>query len=104
MDYEVIISDLAESHLDHIIFYVLYKLKNEQAACSILEDADCTKERLSRMAGSLKLCEHPKLRALGYRSIHFRYHQYFMVYKIQGRIAYVEGIYHDLQDYENILQ
>lgn len=44
------------------------------------------------------------LRAKGYRTIHFRKHRYLMVYSLQGNTAYVEGIYHDLQDYENALR
>jgi len=44
------------------------------------------------------------LQARGYRTIHFRNHKYLMVYTIDGDRAYVEGIYHDLQDYEGILR
>lgn len=104
MDYEVIISELAEAQLDRIVSYILSELKNEQAAVSVLDDAERTKQHLSRVAGSLKLCNHSKLRELGYRVIHFKYHQYIMAYRIDGDKAYVEGIYHDLQDYENILR
>ncbi len=55
------------------------------------------------MAGSLKLCDDPKLRSLGYRAIHLKHHNYFMLYKIVGRRVFVTGVYHDLQDYENSL-
>ena len=58
--------------------------------------------RLAHVAGSLKLCDDPKLRALGYRTIHFKHHKYFMLYRIEDGKAYVDGIYHDSQDYENI--
>ncbi len=104
MDYNVTISDLAEVQLDRIIYHVLYKLKNPQAAQNILSDFENTKAKLSRVANSLKLCDDSHLQALGYRTIHLERHQYLMVYRIEGNIAYVEGIYHDLQDYENILQ
>ncbi len=56
------------------------------------------------MAGSLKLCDDADLRALGYRTIHFRRHRYFMLYEVVDDCAYILGIYHDLQDYENILR
>lgn len=104
MDYKVIISELAETQLDHIVFYILHELNSEQAAVSILEDAEDTKLRLAHVAGSLKFCDHPRLRELGYRTIHFKRHQYIMVYRIHDNEAHVEGIYHDLQDYENILK
>ncbi|MCM1536361.1 MAG: type II toxin-antitoxin system RelE/ParE family toxin [Clostridium sp.] len=104
MDYNVIISDFAEAQLDRIIYHVLYRLKNAQAAQGILSDFKNTKEKLSRVAGSLKLCDDPHLQASGYRIIHLAQHQYFMVYRVENNMAYVEGIYHDLQDYENLLQ
>lgn len=56
------------------------------------------------MAGSLKLCEEPGLRALGYRTIHLKRHRYFMLYRIEDNKVYVIGVYHDLQDYENIVR
>lgn len=104
MDYKVIVSELAEAQLDRIVFYILNDLNNIQAANSVLEDAEQIKLQLSHVAGSLKLCDHPRLSELGYRIIHFKHHQYNMVYRIQDDIVYVEGVYHDLQDYENILQ
>lgn len=104
MDYNVIISDFAEAQLDRIIYHILYKLKNTQAAQSILSDFENTKEKLSSVASSLKLCDEPHLQTLGYRTIHLAQHQYFMVYRIESNTVYVEGIYHDLQDYENILR
>lgn len=104
MDYDVILTDLAKAHLDQIIHYLLYQIQSTQAACNVLEDAKNTQERLSRLAGSLKLCEDPQLRSLGYRTIHFKYHKFFMIYRIENHKVYVDGIYHDLQDYENLLR
>lgn len=69
--------------------------------CSVEKDMKETTERLSHVAGSLKLCDDKILREKGYRTIHFKHHRYFMLYKIAGKQAYVVGIYHDLQDYEN---
>lgn len=103
MDYKVIMSERAQSQLDKFIYYILVELGNEQAAGNVLADADKTKERLSRVAGSLSLCDNLRLRALGYRVIRFERHKYLMVYRIEGNIVYVEGIYHELQDYENYI-
>lgn len=104
MDYKVILTNPAREQLEQIIYYLLHELENAQAANSVLEDAANTKLRLSRVAGSLKLCENTKLQALGYRTIHFKQHRYFMLYRIEKDIVYVDAIYHDLQDYENIFQ
>ena len=68
MDYEVILTYPAKAQFDHVINYILCEFESEQAALSVLNDAEDTKSRLAHVAGSLKLCDDPKLRALGYRT------------------------------------
>lgn len=104
MDYEVVLSDRASAQAEGILDYIFYELENAQAMHSVERDMKETTERLSHVAGSLKLCEDEALRTKGYRTIHFKYHRYFMLYKIVGKRVYVIGIYHDLQDYENTLR
>lgn len=102
-DFKVIFTDKAEIQAQQILDYLAYELENMQAALSVEQDMKDTAAKLSYMVGSLKLCDDADLRALGYRTIHFKRHRYFMLYKIVDNYAYVIGIYHDLQDYENIL-
>ena len=102
MDYEVILIHPAKAQLDYAVNYILCEFESEQAARSVIDDAEDTRLRLSHVAGSLKLCDDPKLCALGYRTIRFKRHKYFMLYRIEGDKVYVDGIYHDSQDYENI--
>ncbi|MDE6942984.1 MAG: type II toxin-antitoxin system RelE/ParE family toxin [Lachnospiraceae bacterium] len=104
MEYDIVLSVQAQTHFREIINYLIYELQNQQAAISVADDFDETIARLSHVAGSLKLCDDSVLRAKGYRTIRFRKHKYLMVYTVDGDRAYVEGIYHDLQDYEGILQ
>lgn len=104
MEYDVVLSVQAQTDSREIINYLVYELQNQQAATSVVDDFDDTIACLSHVAGSLKLCDDNVLRARGYRTIHFRKHKYLMVYTIDGDRVYVEGIYHDLQDYESILR
>lgn len=104
MIYKVILSDQAKEQFRQIIDYLLLELQSEQAAKSVMKDMDDTIERLSRVAGSLKLCDDSDLRALGYRMIRFKRHRYFMLYKIVEEQVHVYGIYHELQDYEGIMK
>lgn len=99
-DYNVIFTETAKAQSQRILDYLFFELESAQAAYSVEQDMKETTGRLSYVAGSLKLCENPKLRALEYRTIHFRHHKYFMLYKITGKQVYVVGVYHDLQDYE----
>ena len=100
--YEVIITPKALSQLENYIDYIQYTLLNDQAARSVWQDAMETRRELSLTAGSLKPCSHPRLKQLGYHSISFRRHRYIMLYRINGKSAYVDAIYHQLQDYENL--
>ena len=101
MDYSVVMTGEAEEDLDRFIYYLLFEKEYEQAARNLLDDFEKTKESLSKVAGSLKLCDKPKLKELGYRRINFLSHRYFMLYRIEGNTVFVDSIFHELQDYEN---
>ena len=102
VSYKVIVSPGALAQLDDYISYVHYTLLNPIAAQSILRDAKKTQDALAKVAGSLKLCSHPALHKLGYHAIKFEKHDYVMIYRVDGETAYVDGIYHLMQDYENL--
>lgn len=100
--YNVIISPKALSQLDSYIDYIQSTLLNYQAAYNVWQDAMETQDTLAATAGSLNLCSHPQLQQLGYHCITFRRHKYIMLYRLDGKNAYVDAIYHQLQDYENL--
>ena len=101
MDYKVVITIDAENDLDQFINYLIYEKKSLQSANNLLDDFDSIIESLTHIAGSLKLCDNPRLRKLGYRRINFLKHRYFMLYRIVDNIVIVDNIFHELQDYEN---
>jgi len=49
----------------------------------------------------MKTCDNPRLQSLGYHRINFQKHRYFMLYRIEDDVVYVDDIFHELQDYEN---
>lgn len=104
MGFKVIFTDGAKEQIQNILDYLFFELNNAQAAYSVEQDMKETAWRLSRIADSLKLCDNSKLRALGYRTIRLKRHRYFMLYKIVDDMVRVDGVYHDLQDYENVLR
>ena len=101
---KVIMTKRASEQLNKYVKYIKKRFKNDSAASSVLQDARDTKATLLNVADSLKYCEDTDLRAPGYRTVHFRKHRYFFVYEIRNNIAYIEAVYHDLQDYENIFK
>ena len=84
--FDVIISPKALSQLNDYIDYLQYTLLNDQAAYNVWQDALETREQLKKN---------------GYRAIHFMRHRYLMLYRVEGTTAYVDAVYHQLQDYEN---
>lgn len=100
--YEVIISPHALSQLNDYVSYIQYTLFNDQAAESVWQDALDTSAQLESSAGSLRFCKHPKLKELGYRPLFFLHHDYVMLYRTENLVAYVDAVYHQLQDYENL--
>ncbi len=101
MTYKVVVTRDAEEDLDNFIKYLITEKKNMQAAENVVNDYDATIESLKHVAGSLKLCDNPKLRQLEYRRINFLNHRYFMLYRIVDQIVFVDNFFHELQDYEN---
>lgn len=101
MGYKIVLMRDAEEDLDRFVTYLLLEKKSEQAARNLLNDFEETKASLTNVAGSLKLCDNPKLRELGYHRINFLSHRYFMLYRIENDTVYVDNIFHELQDYEN---
>ena len=103
MEYKVVITERATTKLDGFVRYLLYEKKNGQAATNVLNDFEATKRNLAIVAGSLKLCDNPGIKALGYRRINFLKHQYYMLYRIEGKSAVVDNIFHNLQDPNNYI-
>jgi len=103
MGCKVVLTSQAKAHFREIIHYLRYELESQQTATNVTNDFEETIDQLSMIAGSLKLYDDEVLRAKGYRTIHFKQHKYLMVYSVHNDTVYVEGIYHDMQDYENTL-
>ena len=101
MDYKVVVTRDAEEDLESFIKYLVFEKESMQAAENVLNDYDATIESLKHVAGSLKLCDNPRLRQLEYRRINFLNHRYFMLYRIEDKGVFVDNIFHELQDYEN---
>ena len=101
MNYNVFITEEAESDLDRFLSYLVFEKKSRRSAENVLNDFDDTIQCLSIVAGSIKLCDNPRLKDLGYRRMNFLSHRYFLLYRIENDRVIVDRIFHALQDYEN---
>ncbi len=104
MQYNVYVSDLAYEQYNNFLDYIYNTLLNPQAATSLMEDFDDTIGILEIQAESFGYCKSEQLRKLGFRKIHFQRHRYLLVYRVKQDSIIVEGMYHELQDYENAIR
>ena len=100
MAYKVMIMPPAKRRLDKYVYYTAEVLKNKPAARAILKDARDTNKRLSMAADTLQICGNPILGKYGYRKINFAKHRFVMIYRIVDKTVIVDGMFHELQDYE----
>ena len=84
---------LKKNMQEYIEIHIICKKKNHQVAGSLLDDFEYTKDILAEVAGSLKLCDNEKLRSLGYRRIGFKFHRYFMLYRVEDTTVYIDGTF-----------
>lgn len=101
MECRVVITKDAQKQFEGYLKYLAFHIKSRQATKNVLDDFKETKNRLALVAKSLKYVENEQLRALGYKRINFVRHRYFMLFRVEGNIVFVDQIFHALQDYEN---
>lgn len=102
--YKIVVTARAKEHLRRILLYIRFVLKNPDAAKNVRRDMNETKRKLTYLAESIKLCDEPELAICGYRVIFFQKHDYLMLYRVDGNTVYVDGIYHQLQNYQNLFK
>ena len=103
MQYSVEISELAEEQYDNILDYLANEKKNSQAVSGVINDFDYAVEQLERMAETFGYCQDFRLKLMGFHKLHFKNYRYLFVYRINGSRVIIEGMYHELQDYENAI-
>ena len=101
MDYKVIFTENAKEDMDSIVECLLFHLRNKQAACHFIDSVENGKFVLSNSAESFQLCLNPRLQSLGYRRLNLDKTKYFLLYRTENSTVFVDGIYHQFQDYEN---
>lgn len=103
MQFNVELSELAEQQYDEILSYIANELKNSQALKNVMDDFDDTIEKLEQMADSFGYCSSNRLKEMGLHKIKFARHRYLFVYRVNKFQVIIEGMYHEMQDYENAI-
>ena len=101
MQFNVELSEMAEQQYDKILSYIAYELKNPQALQNVMDDFDDTISKLEKMADSFGYCNSNRLKEMGLHKINFARHRYLFVYQVNQSQVIIEGMYHEMQDYED---
>ena len=103
MGYRLIITDRAEELLDGLVNYLLYKIKNQQAAIHLLDNLERLYDRLEEKPLQFPLSADTHLLHKGYREAVFSDMNYVLIFKIEGNNVYVLGVFHQLEQYRKKL-
>lgn len=102
MAYKVQITDFAWNQLNNITDYIYYSLKNPEVAERVLDDFYEAVDTLEKSAGAFALYEEPELAQHGYIRYHLQKHRYILLYRLEEDNVFIDRVYHELQDYQNL--
>ena len=103
MAYKLIISEHADKLLDQLIFHLIYRLKNEQAAKHLLDEMDKVYDRLEENLRQFHLSGDRYLAKKGYREAVVSQMNYVVVFDINGDCVDILGVFHQLENYRGKL-
>lgn len=103
MAYRLIITERAEELLEQLVNYILYKFRNEQAAGHLLDGIEQLYDRLQDNPYQFADCRDSFLKSKGYKEAIVKNVDYILIFRIEGNVVYVLGIFHQLENYKNKL-
>lgn len=103
MAYKLVISEYADELLNNLIYYLIYRLKNEQAARHLLDGIDVIYDRLETNPFQFPLSRDGYLANKGYREAVVPQIDYVVIFDIREKNVNVVGIFHQLENYQSKL-
>lgn len=99
MAYKLEITERAEQLLDQLVYYLLYRLKNEQAAGHLLDEISKVYDRLEENPYQFTESRDAYLKSKQYREAVTTDMNYVVIFKIENDTVYVLGVFHGLENY-----
>ena len=103
MNYKLIITERAEELLDNLVCYLVYQIKNEQAARHLLDSAEQVYSRLEENPFQFPKCRNSYLSQLGYREAVFPGMKYLAIFRVKENNVFIVGVFHELEQYQDKL-
>lgn len=83
------------------MIHLLKHLKIKQAASHLLNEISKIYDRIQDNPYQFPICRDDYLKSKEYREAIVADMNYIVVYKIEGMIVYIMGIFHQLEDYSS---
>jgi hypothetical protein len=106
MDYKLVISEHADELLDNLVYYLLYRLKSEQAARHLLDGIDGIDgiyDRLETNPFQFPLSRDAYLANKGYHEAVVPLMDYIVIFDVREDTVNVVGVFHQLENYQSKL-
>lgn len=105
MKYKLTITDRAEQLLDNILYHIVNKLKNPQAAENLMKEVERVYNNLEYSPEMYSYSEDGSLKSRGYRKVAVPHYNYVIIFRFDEdrKTVYIVGFFHDLELYINKL-
>lgn len=103
MAYKLIVTEHADELLDNLVYHLLYRLKNQQAAKHLLDGIEEIYNRLENNPRQFRPSQDPYLASRGYHEAIVSQMDYIVIFSISSDTVNVVGIFHQLENYQEKL-
>lgn len=103
MAYKLNVTEHAGELLDNLVYHLIYRLKNEQAAQHLLDGIDSIYDRLEDNPLQFPSSMDAYLAKKGYHEAVVPLMNYIVIFDIRADVVNVVGIFHQLENYQNKL-
>ena len=100
MVYNLIITERAEELLDNLVYHLIYRLKNPQAAGHLMDNISDVYDRLEENPYQFPDCRDAFLKSKGYREAVAGDMNYIVIFRIEDNDVYILGVFHGLENYK----
>ncbi len=99
MVYSLIITDRADKLIDEHVSYLIDRLGNRQAAAHLIRGIEKIYSQLEENPYLFPNSRDRYLQTNGYKEALIPGMQYRLIFRIDDKLVYVVGLFHDLEDY-----
>ena len=103
MAYKINVTEHADELLNHLVYHLIYRLKNKQAAEHLLDFIEVIYDRLENNPFQFAECKDTYLAKKGYREAVVPQMNYIIIFDVSDNVVNIVGIFHQLENYQNKL-